>query len=527
MTGSAASWRPPSAADGADRLAYDQLLPAADPWPRGTTTGRAAPSNSAGPDTAQDQAGSERPDLGWFASKLEQADIIDARTVALPGATIMLPWGVELLKRFRALLDPLFEAAGYAEYELPDLAPESMYEPVRRAFPRQQNLLHVGDDDDWLVGRPRAVLAPTGEATVYAHWARTVRTSAQLPIRLRRNARYFRPVPRGSRSGRGIFRPLEAPEVHEFHACFADRPAARVGLAEALNLAREAGEAARVPVLWSTRPPWTNHGEIADAAFGGDALLPSGGTVQVGCVYDQGQRFAQAFGIRLRDRVPPAHPFHVTGGVTRRLLLVHLFQHMTGEGQVRLHPDLAPAQVTVHSAGSADSQALLAALRAAGLRVTSAVHSDRRSARALEQRWRRRGVPVRVLVQEPRHDTDQARVVMFRHTGQAEQVMYLDSAARSCGAIVDAVSSVGRQLDAEAAESVRRRIVSVADRPIGDTLARRDVAVTPLAPTRAAVEALEHAYPGEVLGLQRTARRGTCPVTGDATCSRALVAARA
>jgi prolyl-tRNA synthetase len=475
---------------------------------------------------AAQAAGGTRPDLGWFGRMLEQDEVVDLRTVALPGAAVTLPWGVALLRRFRQLLEPIFDACGYEEYELPDLAPEAVYEPALRAFPHHQHLLRAGDDGDWAVGRPRAVLAPTGEATVYAHWERTVRTSADLPIRLRRNARYFRPVPRGSRSGRGIFRPLEAPEVHEFHACFADRGAARAGLAQALEMVEQAGRALRVPVLWSTRPPWTNHADVADIAFGGDALLPSGGAVQVGCVYDQGQRFSRAYGIRLRDRNPPVHPFQVTGCVTRRLLLVHLFQHMTGSGELRLHPQVAPVQVAVHSTGDWPHRAFADALCAAGLRVTSAVHPDRRAAKAFDQRWRRRGVPVRVLVQPPRSDSDSTRVVLSRHTGRPEQVFHLASASHAVDAVADAVNAVGRELDAELSATVRRRVVPVADSPIADTLARRDVAVTPLQPTRAAVEALEGKYPGEVLGLQRGAEAAVCPVTGEQTTVRAFLAGR-
>jgi hypothetical protein len=458
-----------------------------------------------------------------LARSLAEAEILDPDTVRLPGAAVVLPWGVAILRQFRGMLDELFEAAGYEEYELPEIAPEDIYQPAVRAFPGIQRLLRVGSDDEWRAGTPRGVLSPTGEATVYAHWARTVRTSHDLPIYLRRAARYFRPVPSGSHSGRGLFRPMEAPDVHEFHACLPDEPAAARALGQALELTRAACERARVPVLWSLRPPWGNHGEVSRRCFGGDTPLPVGGTVQVGCVYDQGQIFSRAYGIRLRDGGQPSHPYHITGCVTRRLVLAHVYQNLDASGRLLLHPDVAPVEVVVLAVATDAHLRLARALETAGVRVRSEVHPDKRALRLAADRWWRRGVPVRVLVQPPRAPDDPIRVVI---TGPESEAAYKVTDASAVASAVRAAVQAARSFsERRLAERAGQKVVPA----LGDArecVARGQVVIAPVVPAKAALAEITIRLSGEVLGMRQAPEPAPCQVTERPTQARALVARR-
>ncbi|MDT0262446.1 class-II aminoacyl-tRNA synthetase family protein [Jatrophihabitans lederbergiae] len=486
-----------------DRFESDGLLESA-------TTAQAKPAETTGT-------------LNDFSRALLEAEIFDTRSIALPGAAITLPWGAALLRRFRAILDEEFDRFGYDEYEFPELAPPSVYEPAIAAFPEQQNLLSAGSDGDWAAGRPRAVLTPTGEASVYTHWARTIRVVDDLPVRLRRNARYFRPAPRGSRSGRGIYRPLEAPDVHEWHACVTDDAAANTELDRALIMAQAMTARLQVPVLWSRRPPWGNNEQIARRCFGGDTVLPTGGTIQVGCVYDQGDLFARAFDIRLRDSIPHRHPMHVTGCVTRRLLLAHLHQHLDEHGQLQLDPDVSPVQVAVRGADDA-VQSLAARLRVDGVRVHLDV-ADRGALRAARERWRRRGVPVLVLAQSARGPGDRARAVIETPAGETALLVadVADAAPEIGRAVADETARVRDAVSARTAARTRHCADAETAR---NWVGAGAVVIVPALAEREATAALEQLVGGEVIGFRHANDVAPALLGGSPTRVRALVARR-
>lgn len=462
--------------------------------------------------------------LGDLSRALVEAEILDPRTIQLPGAAITLPWGMMLIRRFRSVIDELFDAAGYEEYDFPELAPEAIYRPAFEAYPLQQDLIRVGSDDDWERGKPRAVLSPTGEASVYSHWSRTVKSSTDLPIRLRRSGRYFRPVPRGARSGRGLFRPMEAPEIHEFHACVADHGAVERELQTALELMRAICDRMQVPVIWSRRPPWGNNGEIALRTFGGDTILPSGGTIQVACVYDQGQGFARAYNIRLRDRPDKASPFHVTGCVTRRLVLALLQQSIDENGRLVLHPDVSPVQVVIRGADGRAQLPLVRALRAAGI-STRHEHGEPAELRRVRATWRRRGIPVQVLVQSPRGSDDPTRVLI--ETAHGETAYRLQRAEDASDAVVKEIRASCTLAQRRVAALTTDRVVDY-DGPVrsADDVAEGRVVVVPVEPSRSAIAEMERLLGGEVIGLRRASYDSKSPTDGAMTEVRALVARR-
>lgn len=462
---------------------------------------------------------------GEFAQHLERAGVLDLRTVELPGSAIMLPFGMRVVRRFEEIVRQHYELRGFAEYDYPVLVPTGVLAATRELLNLDGRLLYAGDDADWADGRRRAVLTPTGEATVYTHWSRIVSTVHDLPLLMYRRARYFRPAS----AGQGLFRTIEAAGIWEFQACYANRAASAAGMETAVEMARAVCADLHVPVLWSARPPWTNNGPVAERCIGGDVPLPHGATLQVGCVYDQGDRFSRPYRVRWSDATGTHHTQHVTGCVTQRLMLAHLFLGMDAAGDLLVHPDLAPTQVAITSSSATPDEAVAAGElvnRLDGLRVAHEVTGSKRDTGRLHRMWQRQGVPIRVYLQAARFPGDRVKVVVVRADTRAEAILHLEELDRLAAGIRAGVSQVGLGYRQRAAKFVASRCVPADAETVRDVLASRRVAVCPLEPSEEAIREVGRWRLGEVLGLNRAERSAPCVVTGRPTRAAAYLSPR-
>jgi prolyl-tRNA synthetase len=471
-------------------------------------------------------------DVGWatlgrFSSWLRDAGVLDTRAIDLPGAVVTLPYGRALERRFEAIVRRQYEAWGYEEYDYPSLVPASALVPSGDLLPLKNMLLFAGDDEDWASGRRRAVLTPTGEAAVYSHWARSLRHAGQLPIRMYRRARYYRPAA----AGPSVFRAMESSDVYEFHACHADRAGSAAGMRASVDMLRRVCQELHVPVLWSTRPPWTNRAAVAATTVGADVPLPHGATLQVSSVYDQQDRFAAPYNVRFRMGGAWVTTQHVAGYVSRRLLLAHLFLGMDTDGELLVHPGIAPVQVGVTLAGGdggdhATAAVLIRALAALGVRARLEAPADRRSVGRLHRRWRRQGLPLRLYLQPARGDDRPARAVVVRADTREEAVVPLDDVTGLAARIPAALAEVGAGYAHRAYGFAARQCVSAGAGEVRDVLSRRGVAVCPLAPAEEVVRAVGAWRTGEVLGFVRDGRAGVCAVSGRPTDAVAYLSPR-
>ncbi|MFD0530489.1 hypothetical protein ACFQ1I_33475 [Kitasatospora arboriphila] len=466
-------------------------------------------------------------DLGRFARWLREADVLDQDPIELPGATVTLPHGMRLIRRFDEIAMRTYERHGYEQYDYPMLVPDSVLEPTRRIMSLEGSLLYAGDDGDWAADRRRMVLTPTGEGAVYTHWARIVRSRHDLPLRTYRRARYFRPA----RSGRSVFRAIEAPDIYEFQACYADAEQAREGLADAVAMADRLCTEMHVPVLWSRRPPWTNNTAVSETTIGGDVPLPHGGTLQTGCLYGQGSRFSELYDVGFREGAERRHTHHVTGALTRRLVLTHLMLGMDSEGGLLVHPDLAPVHVALTlTTDDAEQQAEAAGWSTCSPPAACAANCGPvRAARppAHHRRWRRQGVPLRVYLQPRRRPGDRIRAVVVRCDTREEAVLLPDDLGSLAALLPAAVAEVGAGYLRRARGFARRqcRLVDRAD-TAREVLAERGVAVAPLADTRESVLEVAGWGLGEVLGFREASEAAPCAVTGRPTTSVAYISPR-
>ncbi|GIE86819.1 hypothetical protein [Actinoplanes regularis] len=464
--------------------------------------------------------------LGQFAQALTAGDVLDSRTIALPGAMIMLPTGTRMINMFTDRVRRAATEAGFAEYDYPMLAPADVYAATELVFPVADRLLRV-DDARFRGTAPRAVLSPTGEATVYTHWARVVRHRSDLPIRMWRQARYFRPMPAGTRSGRSVFRAMESTGVMEFQACFADQNEARAEFHALESLFRQVVADYGAPALWSTRPRWGNNTTVADRSIGGDVPLPGGATLQVASLYEQGQRFSRAYNVTIREDGVQHATWHATGALTKRLLLSQLLLSLRTDLTLCVPPHWAPDQVglVVFDAAAADaSRQLASALSAHDVRV---VASSPGQGKVNDRRWRLAGVPVRCYVSAPRSPQDRYRVVIVRATDRWEYELAVGNPEQAAQAVEAALDSVREVLADEIESYLACRVVATttADET-REVVTAGLVAEVPIAMDESAIATVATWQRGEVLGTVESDRNRLCALTGRRTRQVAYVSAR-
>lgn len=475
--------------------------------------------------------GGDRVALSRFSAALRHAGLVDTRVNGLPGGTVVLPAGMALLHGFGAIVRRHYAAAGLREYDYPMLAPLAALERFDSVFPSAERVLYAGTRQDFAHDRPAALLLPTGEPAIYSHWRELVEHAADLPIEMFRQTRFLRPW--SDRAGAGIFSALEGADTFEFHGCYTPQRASEAGarlFAMLRGLAAELG----VPVLWSTRPPWSNHHQVSHATIGGDALLPSGASLQVATLYDQRDIFSQAFGIVYRDASGARrHPHHVVGALSRRLLLVLLLIGLRRDGSLflgpRLHP--APIELIVRPTACDSAEALLgvaATLRGRGW-ATAAVVAE--SGKQLAQILRARAglvAPLILIVQGRRDAAEAIRVVLRRGDDHSETVLLEgspDAIAGAAGAALDDIEDArAERLDRYA----RARLVAVeSSGEARDVLAERNVALAPLCFEAGAVAEVAGWQRGEVLGFVGGGGARRCLLTGRPTDLLAYISPRA
>jgi hypothetical protein len=482
--------------------------------------------------------GSDFVPLGRFSSWLHQARVLDPYAIELPGAAVMLPTGVAMVGLLERVVREQYGRAGYEEVDFPHLVPLSAMERTQEVFGLRNSLLLVGDDDDWDARRPRAALSPTGESSVYTFWAHTIRSRRDLPQRIFRRTRYYRPA----KAGRSLLKGIEASDVFEFQSCTADASANTVEFDQALEMCRRVCAALWVPVLGSTRPPWTNQASVAERCVGLDVPLPHGATLQIGCLYDQGERFSRPYGVTWRDGDGRQHHTrHVAGCLTRRLLLAHIFLGLDVAGELLVHPVLAPVQVgiTVHTIDPLAHEwayQLYDRLGSTGIRVALAGLPDRRRdlvvdqggelAPGAQQRlWRRQGLPLRVFVHAARSDA-RPHVVVVRADTREEAIVDASTLARAEQELTGALAAVGHGYAMRAHRFVSSRTQAADADTVRDVLRERRVAVCSLEPNEAAVRTVAQWRQGEVIGFRQASASGACIVSGRPTRAVAYISPR-
>lgn len=476
---------------------------------------------------------SAAPTLDNFVKALKNRGVLDVHQVGLPGCQVVLPFGCELIENYANVVTTILKRYGFRQYDYPVIASESVFGPARKVLDLSQRLLVFGTESGLEGGVRLGGICPTGEATIYNHWRSVVRTSRDLPLLMFQRTRYVRPIGKGQQSAESIFKPMENADVFEFHAALGSSEASCQMFSQLCQMNEELAAKFLLPVIKSRRPLWTNRHEVSSLTHASDTILPNGKTLQVCCLYLQGDKFSKPFEITFKHGAERLYTHHVTGAVSRRLLLSHLYTGMKPDGSLMLHPSIAPRHVQLVYCGSSEVELEIVVRlqqRLTDERVRAGIVScdDKARSRAVVVESRASGTPLTVAIQGKRFPQDAWKIVAFRSDKTSEEVFITHD-------IETAITGMVREAIARTAEAYEARVSEVRGSALRNAssqaetrayLAERAVVHVPLQETKEVVEHVASWRCGEVLGFNDREAPERCIVTGELTRTTAFIARR-
>ncbi|NHR05464.1 hypothetical protein HA052_09640 [Chromobacterium haemolyticum] len=471
--------------------------------------------------------------LGEFTLRLKQAGICDLGVVQVPGANVLLPWGVALSERLVTLIRASFNEMGLDEYAYPQVVPEVCFEPMADLLDSQRGLLQIATRLDMEQGRSRGVLTPTGEQVIASHWRQLVHQSESLPIRMFQRARYFRPVSSADRSGKGVFAALEAADIFEFHCCHPLKQTALDDIQKLHQRLLKLVNELPLPQFVGIRPPWGNHSELYEWALGGDTPLPSGECVQTSALYFQGQQLSRRYDIGFGKGEQRQHTWQLDGFVSRRTMYAQLCLTAKQDGSLSVHPRLASTQIVILARSLEQAhderqqlQLLLGQLKAQGRRVLLEYCVDAKALTNKFKQWKGRGAPLLMLYFGRRHPQDQLRIRLYR-TDSDQEV----GASADTDMLARQVENALDDIDDDASETILRRaraqiVFASSIDDARDALAARKSVVAPVCPTRENAQEVATWKMGELCSFAAAENSAPCIFSGRPTWARALLSRR-
>ncbi|OGT29784.1 MAG: hypothetical protein A3E87_05480 [Gammaproteobacteria bacterium RIFCSPHIGHO2_12_FULL_35_23] len=459
----------------------------------------------------------------WFNTTLRLNEICDLEQIKVPGAMVILPWGVKIIEKFAAKVRKEAVENGYNEYSYPSLIPSSYFDAMSDLMDVKNSVLNVSSQQK--KESHDLALTPTGEYPIYDHWRTIIKTKNDLPKKIFQRTKYFRPISSAKRSGGSVFLSMEAGDVFEFHSCFSEVNSATTEALKLLAMFKKIANDLGTFVLWSLRPTWTNNGYLYRWSYGGDAILPSKNTVQVSCSYFQDDIFSRRFNIAYSDNSIKLFTHQATGAITKRLVFANLFQSIRSDRSLCLHPDISPIQVvfllTVYNSDDElifekiKDDLVLHGIQSELIRINSKSQFHQE-----EKKWYQRGVPLRVLI-FGRKNHEKIKATMIRNdTGEELQFNYEQYEMLIKLAIKDIIAS--RSINHYQNNIVFCKNIS----ELENVLEAKLVAFFPLSMQSQNVYEVEKLYKGEVLGFIAADEMMSCLISGEKVFTRAFVSRR-
>jgi prolyl-tRNA synthetase len=318
-----------------------------------------------------------RIDLGAPTFGLLQAVGL-VRQLDLAGSFALMPLGVMVRDRMEAIIRESFVERGFGTALLPILQSRTIWERSRRwdIYADSGALFRVAGH-----GEEVACLGPTSEEICVSVVAADLASYRDLPVRLYQSTQKFRNElsPRG---GLMRAREFEMADAYTFDATregmlasVEDLNAAcrsaltRIGFPEMLAVSADGGDISRAPstehavrsdigqsdFVECSQCGYRADPEVAAAAFlgpgqrcgaCGEGLLESFRSVELGHVFELGDRYSDPMGLRFTDRDDrPVAPLMACSGIGIGRCLQTLAHLLRDERGLRWPSQVAPAQV--------------------------------------------------------------------------------------------------------------------------------------------------------------------------------------
>lgn len=276
----------------------------------------------------------------WFTDVCVKAELIDYSSIK--GFTIMRPYGQALWENIVASLDKKFKATGHENVAMPLLIPESLLQKEKDHVvgfaPEVAWVTHGGNEKL----EERLCVRPTSETLFCDHWAHTLQSYRQLPMKYNQ----WCSVVRWEKTTRPFLRSREFlwQEGHTLHASAEE---AIEETEKMLNIyTKFCQDALAMPVVQGMK---TESDKFAGAerTYCIEALMHDGKALQAGTSHYFGDGFAKAFDIQYSDKENKlCYPHQTSWGVTTRLIGAIIMTHGDNDGLV-LPPAVAPIQAIV------------------------------------------------------------------------------------------------------------------------------------------------------------------------------------
>lgn len=469
--------------------------------------------------------------MGEFTNVLKRAGICEPGVVPIPGASVLLPWGVLLSERLAAQVRAAYGRLELYEYAYPHVVAQSCFEPMKDLLDVDNCLLRVATVRG--ASRERGVLTPTGEQVIASHWRQMVNRPEVLPIRMFQRGRYFRPVSSAGRSGKGVFAALESPDVFELHCCHETQESALRDFQRIAGGLAELADALPLPQFSGLRPPWGNRSQLYEWVIGCDTPLPSGECVQTSALYFQGQQLSRRYDIGLGKGQQRRHTWQLDGFVSRRMLYAQLYLSVRTDGSLSVHPRLAPTQVAILARSQHDDELmrmreLVSALQSLDLRPSLHCCKEGKELSSALKHWRDRGVPLLLMFFGRRESGDPPRIRLLRTDTEVELDQPGDC---SSSWLAQQVAHGIADVEEDAGITILRRArawTSFATSVVEarQALSDRQCVIAPVSPTRRHVEIVSSWKMGELSGFAAAPEPQPCIFSGRPTWARALLTRR-
>lgn len=468
----------------------------------------------------------QKIDNGEFSQILRNSNILDNTIISLPSASIILHHGAEYLSYFRTLLESFYHKYNLKRLEYPNIVPEEFLKGTKKLFGYQKNYFKTiaNNSPDEVYG----ILLPTGESAIYTHWSKVVKFESDLPIEMYRNGTFFRPANRGKDSGQGLFSTPESSDVFEFHCAYKDSDSQQQGLAHYFKMLKAIADYLSLPVLWTTRPPWTNNFQVADRVIGGDCILPLWVTVQLSGLYDQGQKFSRQYEVKYKGKIDWEYTHQLTGYYSRRLLLASLLLGIKTDNTICANPNIAPYQLAVSLSGTplnSQERKFINNL-STSYRVNLFTHKDLKLVLKNWKSYINAGIPLNILIHVDEKKEYKYKISLLRNDINSEATYYTNTLSNIPKTVKSALSEITYDYNKKMMEYFQSKIIRTKFEDLNKIIVSNKIAVIPLKAEKKALDELESGVMGEVLGFSTTNIVEKCVITNEDCNTVAFVARR-
>ncbi len=234
----------------------------------------------------------------WFTQVCSEqgAKLADIR-YGVQGHIVHRPWAMRITNKIYSMFEEEVENDSHEPVLFPTVIPEKnlMKEKEHAGFtPEVFWITQAGDKDL----SNRVALRPTGETAFYPMYSLWIRSHNELPLKcyqsritVFRNEMTTRPFLRGRE-----FMFFETHDAFSTHEEAEDQIKKDMRIMESVVKDR-----LKIPYKFFKRPQWDKF-KGADNTYTSDSLLPNGRRNQISSTHDLGQRFAEAYDIKFKDK---------------------------------------------------------------------------------------------------------------------------------------------------------------------------------------------------------------------------------